>query len=204
VPVLAIMVYGLALGTAKRDRPSVLVLLCSLTAFALLLVTSGKEVYIRVFVPMLPLFGIPLCNAFGKLEKGKLRNAFLALFALAAIYSAAFTSLYVMHYALDNAGNVPLYGFISGLPEGSTIVVHPNLFRQVEFITGRDAIAGNLLAGMDAAQIMEALGKTNATHVAISCGRELWSNEIVQQLVEQGFLHEVYRDECNTLYKIER
>ena len=203
-PVFALILYGLVKGVMKKDKASILLLLCSAIAFVALLAASTKEVYIRMFVPVIPLFGIAFCNAFRELNWVKLKKVMIVLFVLTAIYSVVFTSLYAMHFYEDYSNHVPLYNFIKELPEDSVIVLHPNKFRQVRFIAERGAIANNLLVRLSSEEVREALGNTNATHIAETCYRQTWDPEMFKDFLEQGFVSKVFEDKCSTLYRINR
>lgn len=203
-PVLCFLAYGLAKSAFAKHKPAILLLLCLIPAFGLLAIRANYQISSRVLVPLLPLFGIAACTAYGSLPSIKWKRIFLLFFSLTVLYSAGLTALYALNFHGDYASHVPLYGFIGTLPEGSAIAVHPNLTRQVEFITGRVAVSFAYFGNLGAEQLEQALEKKGVTHIAATCYKNPWGMGELAALEQEGFLEIVFEDDCSTLYKVKR
>jgi hypothetical protein len=88
------------------------------------------------------------------------------------------------------------------LPEGSAIAVHPNLTRQVEFITGKESVSFAFFQGLEGHALLQALEEKGAGYIAATCYKNPWDTEGLAMLERNDFLEKVFEDNCSTLYHI--
>jgi len=206
LPVLAFIFYGMIKGSFKLEKPSIVLLSCFVLAMLSILLISPKSsvIYIRILVPLLPLFGIAVCTGFKHFKSPKKRTILIALFAMAALYSIAFISLYAMHFNQEYNNHLPLYNFIKELPDGSIIAVHEEKKRQVYFIGEKEFASHAWFYKMNKEEMQEAFDARDVSHIAKTCSQNPWDVEIMDSFLEEGYLQQVYQDSCSTLYKINR
>ena len=128
----------------------------------------------------------------------------LLLFSLTAIYSIAFSSLYVLHFYEDYGNHLPLYEFAKGLPEGSVIAIHPNKTRQLPFITGVQAVSFAYFNGLGRDRLIQKLDEYGVTHIAATCYKNPWDLDVLNSLERQGLLEKVFEDDCSSLYWLKK
>jgi hypothetical protein len=202
-PVLIFLLYGLANGVIKKEKPSIMLLLCFALMAVLLVARGAKFVQSRLMIPALPLFAIAFSSAFKELNSKKMRQLMLFLFCLTAIYGIAFSAFYAMHFRDDYENHVPLYQFVKTLPADSVIAIHPNKTRQIEFISEKKAFAYKTsFDPMDAGQLYSELKKDGITHVAATCYKNPWNMQAIGQIVAEGKADIIYNDSCSNLYAI--
>jgi len=210
LPVLAFIFYGMINGSLKFEKPSIIFLSCFVLAMLSIFLISPKSsvIYIRILVPLLPLFGVAVCTGFKHFKSPKKRTILIALFALTALYSIAFISLYAMHFNQEYNNHLPLYTFIKELPDGSVIAIHEEKKRQVYFIGEKEFASHtwfykrNYLFSKE--EMQELLDVRDVSHIAKTCSQNPWNAEIIDSFLEEGYLQQVYQDSCSTLYEIKR
>ncbi len=203
-PVLCLIFFGLAKGVAKKDRASLLLLLCLAFSFFILVVRANRQISVRMLVPIIPLFGISVCWAFKSINGINWRRIALLLFSLTAIYSVAFSSLYVLNFYEDYNNHIPLYEFAKGLPEGSVIAIHPNKTRQLPFITGVQSVSFAYFNDLKQEELIQKLNEYNVTHIAATCYKNPWDLDVLNSLEQQYLLEKVFGDNCSTLYWLKK
>ncbi len=202
-PVLILLFYGLAKGLMKKEKHSILLLFCIALTAVVLAARSRKFIHSRLMLPAIPLFGIAFSSAFQYLQDLNWRRILMLLFFLTALYSLAFSAFYTMHFRQDHDRHVPLYQVIQGLPDGSLVSIHPNKMRQVEFITGKSVYPfKQRFLLMDSQQLYSELKGLSITHIAVTCYKSTWGQEVINQMLAAGQLTEAYSDSCSTLYEV--
>lgn len=203
-PILVLLGYGLVKGVKKREKYSTLLLFIIILALVLLWSRGNKFLHVRLIVPMLPLLGIAFSSAFKELKQPNWRKLLTFLFVLTALYSIAFSSVYAFHFGSTYSDHLPLYNFVKELPEGSAIAIQSNKARQISLISGKRDLPFEYFKGMDREGLKAGLDEYNATHLALTCYKDPWDKGIIGELEEEGFLLEIFKDSCSTLYKINR
>ena len=207
-PILMLVFYGLAKGLAATKGPRfkafLLLGLCLALSLAILFFRGKRVVVGRMLLPILPLLGIAFANGFAEIKNANWKRLFAAIFLLFALYSAAFSSLYAMHFNEDYANHDPLYQFAKDLPQGTVVAIHANKARQVEFISGKEAVPYVEFAGLGSADLHSKLVELNVTHLAETCYKNPWGSAVLDELESQGLIAIVFSDDCSTLYEVKR
>ena len=202
-PVLIFLFYGLVQGLLRKEKQSILLLLCFALMCVLLAARGTKFIQSRFMVPMLPLFGIAAASAFMHLKNANWRKAIIFFFCLTAIYSIAFSALYAMYFRQQFDQVSPALEFARQLPSGSVIAVHPNQTRQVEFISEKKAFGYQTSFDlMDAAQLHTELKSHGITHIAPTCYKNPWNMQAIEEMAASGKLQQIYGDECSKLFEV--
>ncbi|MCX6799384.1 MAG: hypothetical protein NTW59_04810, partial [Candidatus Diapherotrites archaeon] len=222
LPLLAFIFYGLLKGVAKKEKPSILLLLC-LALASLQFLARYRNMYPRLIMPIMPLFGIAFAGAFSRAKKPLLKKAALALFSIFAVYSLAFSAAYVLHYNADYARHEPLFAEIGKLPAGSTVAIHSNKARQISFLYDTGTVACGEERGKpmsevilcvssssavktvnpaDSEGVYSSLRQLGATHLAETCYKSPWGETVLPALEAKGKIAKVYSDQCSILYEI--
>lgn len=202
-PLMCLIFFFLAKAVHKKQKHSVLVLFCFLLSLFVVFSRSSKFVYGRLLIPVLPLLAIPFSGYFEDL-KANWKKFFTLLFVLTAVYALAFSSMYAVYFSTDYNNHVPLYNFISDLPEESAIAIHPNKTRQIAFIAEKEPVSFALFNGLEKDALKTVLLEENVTHVADTCYKITWNKDVLNQFESEGFLKNVYADNCSNLYEVQR
>jgi len=206
-PFLMLIFYGLVKGLFNRKSPLfmpfVLLAVCLVISFVPLLSRSQRFVHGRLLLPVMPLLGIAFSNAFKEL-KFPWKKFFTLLFLLLALYAAVFSCFYALHFYQSYNDHVPLYEFVKDLSDESKIVIHGNKTRQVEFIAGKKAISPTNFMRLESEQLYLKLNESGITHLAATCYKNPWNNDILEELERQGKLVKIFSDDCSNLYGVNR
>jgi len=216
-PLLLLVFYGFGVGLKSKStgRKQLFWFLALVFILALvpLLARQRRGIYIRMLLPALPLLGIAFSQGWIALKE-KFSNSnlpvgkiLLLLFSLVVLYSVALSSYSAIYFNESFQKHKPLYDYISTLPEDAAVIIHSNKFRAVEFFGQRQGFGFDetvLLEGAETAvEVYEVLKKNGITHLAATCYKNPWEEELILELFERGYLKTVYSDDCSTLYKIE-
>ncbi len=207
-PLLMLIFYGLVKGLTNRKShlfmPFALLAVCVAISVVPVILRGRMFVYGRVLLPLLPLLSLAFCNGFVEIKRLKLKRFFALLFLLFAFYSVAFSCFYVMHFNQDYNNHVPLYEFVKDFPDESKIVIHGNKTRQIEFITGKEAISPTNFMRLESEQLYSKLNESGITHLAETCYKNPWNKDVLEELESQGKLVKVFSDDCSNLYGVNR
>ncbi|MFA4855180.1 MAG: hypothetical protein WC634_01160 [archaeon] len=207
-PVLMLVFFGLAKGLLAGKEPRfkafLLLGLCLAVSLGVLFLRGQRFVHGRMLLPVLPLLGIAFSCAFAEIKSANWKRFLAAVFMLFALYSAAFSSLYAMHFNEDYNSHAPLYQFVKELPEGSIVAIHANKVRQIESISGKETVPYPKFAGLEPNQLYSKLVELNVTHLAETCYKNPWDKVILDELESQGLIAIVFSDSCSTLYDVKR
>lgn len=157
----------------------------------------------RLFVPVLPLFGILAAYSFSLL-KGKNLKALAVLSVLFfGIFSFAYVAGSAYYFDKQYEKVSGLYSFISKLP-GDSKILSESEFRRISFYTDKNARPVDDLGSFtEEPQFLSAFKSSNFTHFAVSCTDEYPPNKtLVNSLAAKKTLELVYSDSCSSLYKI--
>jgi hypothetical protein len=202
-PITFFLLFGLLKAALKRQAYALLLLACLALSSVLLLLRSEWTIYSRMLIPIMPLLGLGLCQSFKDFSVKNWRRLFLIFFSLTALYCLAFSSLYVNHFWQDHEDHVPLYNHLKELPGESVIALHPNKARAIAFITGKQYVSYSefySLAGAE--ETFAKLKELNVTHLASTCYKQQWDQQVLKQLEQGEKLGTVYQDSCSTLYQV--
>jgi len=210
LPITIAILLGLWAMCKRRSAINIFILLLILAAVALMLLMSYAEpdrlrgglMYIRYLIAAMPLFGIAFAYGLDSL-KGKWKMIAIASFALFALYALAYAGISSMFYANVYEKHSGLFEFTKSLPEGSKIHSKEN-GKALVFYSNAQAgeIAG--VYDMPAGEIYSELLEGKFTHIAVSCYRNEWKEGKINGLVQAGLVKEIYKDECASVYELEK
>lgn len=204
LPLFLSFIYGFW-KMLKTDK-FLATVIAAISALSVLLVVY-RLFYLRFFMPMIPMMGICLAYGYREISSAGFRRFVLLSLLLFSLYSLAFTGFTAVYYQNVFQKHSGLYSAISALPEGSHILIQPTKTRSVEFYSGREAsdyldYNPEFFSLQNPSEVYRELKKFGHTHLAVTCYREQWSREVLDEMEGAGYIKKIYADECALLYKI--
>lgn len=210
LPITIAILLGLWIMWKRRSAINIFILLLILAAILFMLVMSYAEparlrgglMYVRYLIAVMPLFGIAFAYGLDSL-KGKAKTIAIIAFALFAVYAFAYAGISSLFYANVYEKHSGLFEFAKSLPEsaklhskesGKALVFYSNV--QAGEIAG--------IYDMQAGEIYSKLTGEKFTHIAISCYRNEWAEGQINGLVQAGLVKEIYKDDCASVYELEK
>lgn len=210
LPITIAILLGFWRMWKRRSAINLFILLLIFAAILFMLVMSYSEparlrgglMYIRYLIAVMPLFGIAFAYGLDSL-KGKARTIAIISFVLFAVYAFAYAGISSLFYANVYEKHSGLFEFAKTLPEGAKIHSKEN-GKALVFYSNVQAgeIAG--IYDMPADEIYSELLEGKFTHIAVSCYRNEWKEEKINELAQQGFAKQVYKDDCASVYELEK
>ncbi len=208
LPITIAILLGLWLMWRRRSATNIFILLLIIAAILFMLVMSYAEparlrgglMYIRYLIAVMPLFGIAFAYGIDSI-KGKWKMIAIGAFALFAVYAFAYAGISSLFYAHVYEKHSGLFEFAKALPESAKI--HSKESGKA-LIFYSNANAGEIpdIYDLEAEQIYSELAEQGFTHIAVSCYRNEWKEEKINELLQAGLVKELYKDECASLYEL--
>ncbi len=200
LPLFISMLIGMY-DSFKKKKIVYLAMFLAIVFISFIVIKRGFES--RLFLPVLPLFGIFVVYGFSSIKNKYFKSAIILSFLIFGLFSFGYVTGSALYFNSQNQDVSGLYEFMSDLPDNSKILSSSE-HRRISFNTGIDShFIHNMSKMTSEAQLLSPANENGFTHYAVTCRDDsVIDSNLKASLISNNSLSEIYRDDCSVLYVI--